>query len=89
VNTTLFGAGRSLTTVTLLKVMFPELRTTPLKLELPPETPGTAGQTSVTVMPGVVVMGQVALAVLVTGAPQMLAALAVNVSVTEQFVGAT
>ena len=39
-------------------------------------------------MAGVVVMGQVAVAVLETGTPQLPVAVAVSVSVTEQFVGA-
>jgi hypothetical protein len=88
VNTTVFGAGRSATTVTLFKVTLPVLRTTPLKLDAWPEIAVVAGQTSVIEMPGVVVIGHVVLAELVTGVPQRLFAFAVSVLVTEQFVGA-
>lgn len=46
------------------------------------------GQTAATAMAGVVRMGQVALATLLTPPPQRLLAVAVKVSATEQLAGA-
>jgi hypothetical protein len=47
-----------------------------------------AGQATVSAICGVVKIGQVTLAVLVTGTPQVLEAFATKVSEVEQFVGA-
>jgi hypothetical protein len=88
VNTVVLGAGRSLTTTMLLRIVSPRLRTVPLYTSEPPGNTGAVGHAAVTPIWGVVRMGQVALAVLVTGVPQRLAAVAVKVSATEQLAGA-
>jgi hypothetical protein len=54
----------------------------------PPTEAGVAGQATVNAICGVVKIGQVTLAVSVTGMPQVLLAFATKVSDVEQFVGA-
>ena len=88
VNTVVLGPGRSLDTTMLVKVTSPVLLTVPPKVAVEPGDPGSAGQVAVTAMRGVVRIGQIALAESETAPPQRLFALAVNVSDTEQFVGA-
>ena len=80
--------GWMLNTKMFVKVMLPELLTNPPKsTELPANT-GLGGQVSVMVMAGVVVIGHVVLAVLVTAMPQRLVARTVEILVLEQLVGA-
>ena len=54
----------------------------------PPGLTGLGGQFCVIAMPGMVMIGQVALTVLVTPTPQMLQPVAVEVLVEAQLVGA-
>src|ERR1035437_1584821 len=81
--------GWLLNTKTFVKVMLPVLETDPPNATELPLVTGPGGQLSVMVMVGMVWIGQVALAVLVTKTSQILKPLAVKVSVTEQLVGAT
>ena len=82
------AAGRSPTTVTLVRVMFPSLRTVPLKVMRPPGTAGLVGHIAITEMRGVMRIGQVEVAVLVTATPQTVRPVPVEMLVVEQFVGA-
>jgi hypothetical protein len=88
VKTVVFGVGRSLTTRTLVNVMFPVFWTVPLYVTVPPVNTGATGQLAVTTIWGVVKMGQVVVAEFATSTPQTLRAVAVEVLVLEQFVGA-
>src|ERR1035437_5023305 len=81
--------GWLLNTKMFVKVVLPELQTNPPKSTELPLVTGLGGQLSVMVMTGMVRIGQVALAVLVTKTSQILKPLAVKVSATEQLVGAT
>src|SRR5260370_21076498 len=73
--------GRSLTTITLVKVMLPALLTDPLKMARPPGTTGLAGQYLATAILGVVIPGQSLKALAVTKRPKHLSLpLAMNVS---------
>jgi hypothetical protein len=71
-----------------VKVTLPVLLTLPEKVSNWPGETCFAGHALVTTRPGVVVIGQLALAVLVTASPQRLEARTVSVSATEQLVGA-
>src|ERR1035437_662221 len=86
---TMILLGWPLNTRMFVKVMLPELQTDPPNVTELPLVTGPGGQLSVMVMAGMVRIGQVALAVLVTRISQILRPLAVKVSVTEQLNGAT
>src|ERR1035437_1004340 len=73
----------------LFNVTLPVLLTLPEKVNNWPGATGCVGHALVTTMPGVVMTGQVALAVLVTATPQALWPVAVKVSVTEQLLVGT
>ena len=87
-KTVVFADGRSLTTSTLVSVMFPVFWTVPLYVTEPPDKTGVPGQFAVTTICGVVKMGHVVVAEFATGTPQTLRAVAVDVLVLEQLVGA-
>ena len=82
--------GWLLNTKMFVKVMLPELQTRPPKSTKLPLVTGPFGQlSSVMVMTGVVMIGQVALTVLMTATSQMLRPVPVKVLVEEQLAGAT
>src|ERR1017187_3601707 len=77
-----------LVTTMLFKVMLPALLRLPVKVSRPPGLTGLIGQFWVIAKSGVVMIGQMVVAVLVTPTPQRLWAMAVDVLVLEQLVGA-
>ena len=87
-KTTVFATGKLETTTTLVNALLPVFCTEPVLMNVPPDKIWDTGHKAVTKICGVVVIEQVAVAELLTGTPHRLFAVAVKVSVAEQFVGA-